>query len=129
MIDKICKLLDAGYTREEIAKILNSAAVVAPVPDPGANPAAPPAPDPTPASAPAAPAPVPAPAPAAGGTPDMGKLLEAVNQMGANIVSALQRAQIGGVILPYNPDPAAAIDAITAQIINPTHNNGGANNG
>lgn len=59
----------------------------------------------------------------------MGKLLEAVNQMGANIVSALQRAQIGGTPNPYNPDPMAQIDAITAQIINPTHNNGGANNG
>ena len=129
MIDKICKLLDAGYTREEISKMLNPAAVVAPLPDPRPNPAAPPAPDPTPAPAPAAPDPVPAPAPAAGGAPDMGQLLQAVNQMGANIVSALQRAQIGGSAMPYNPDPAAAIDAITAQIINPTHNTEVKNNG
>lgn len=129
MLDKILKLLDAGYTREEISQILNPSAVVAPAPDPRPIPAVSPAPDPTPTPAPAAPDPVPVPAAPAGSAPDMGKLLEAVNQMGANIVSALQRAQIGGAALPYNPDPAAAIDAITAQIINPTHNTEVQNNG
>lgn len=127
MLEKIIKLLDAGFTREEIAQLLNAAAVVAPAPDSGANPPIPPAPDPAPAPAPAPADPVPVPAPAPGDSPDMGKLLQAVNQMGSNIVAALQKAQIGGANLPFNPDPAAAIDTITAQIINPSHKNGGDN--
>ena len=125
MVDKICRLLEAGYTREEIAQILNPAAIVAPGDNPPTNAPIPAAPVP---AAPVADNPVPVvpspAAPAGGGVANNGssEVITAIQQMGNNIVSALQRASLGGAVLPYNPDPGAAMDAITAQIINP---NGG----
>ena len=118
-LDKILTLINAGYTRDEIAALLAGQAPAAPAaapaaPDPAPTPAAAPAavpvsPDPAAAAGPAAPA-----APAA----DMGSVLAAIHTMGSNIVSALQRAQIGGTSLTP-ADPNSMLDAITAAIIDP----------
>lgn len=102
-LDKILTLINAGYTREEITALLAPAHTPAPTPEP--------APAPTPA-----PAPAPTPAPA----PDMAAILGAINQMGSNIVTALQRSQLGGAVIPGQPDPNAdPMAAVTAAIINP----------
>ena len=118
MLEQIIMLLQSGYTKDEISALLNGGGAGS---DPHTEPPVSGAADPAPAvpDHPAAPVPDP---PVTGGAPDMGTLLQAINQMGSNIVSALQKAQIGGTPNPYNPDPMAQIDAITAQIINPTHN-------
>ena len=90
---------------------------------------APAAPDPAPAAAPApvpvSPDPAQAAGPAAPGAPaaDMGSVLAAIHTMGSNIVSALQRAQIGGTSLTP-ADPATMLDAITAAIIDPPKKEG-----
>ena len=122
MLDKILTLINAGYTRDEITALLAGQA-------PAAAPAAPAAPDPAPAAAPAAlpvsPDPAPAAGPAAPTAPaaDMGPVLAAIQAMGSNIVSALQRAQIGGTSLTP-ADPATTLDAITAAIIDPPKKEG-----
>ena len=120
MLETILKLLDAGYTREEITQLLGTAAAGAGdssdapgannpvhVPDPSA-PAAPDGGDPVPAAA-------------AAGAADLGGIHAALAAMSKNIIAAIQKAQIGGASTqtPDN-DPMAQIDAITAQIINPT---------
>lgn len=113
MLDKILTLINKGYTKEEITAILNPVPTPAPVPAPAPTPAPAPAPDPVPAPTPA-PSPTPAPA------PDMAAILGAINQMGSNIVTALQRSQLGGAYIPGQPDPNAdPMAAVTAAIINP----------
>lgn len=125
MLDKILKLLDAGYTREEITQLLGAAAAGAGdssdtngannpvvVPDPPA-PAAPAGGDPVPA------------APAASGSADLGGIHAALEAMSKNIVTAIQRAQLGGASIPTPAaTPQEQMDAITAQIINPTFKKG-----
>lgn len=121
MLETILKLLDAGYTREEITQLLGTAAAGAGDSSdaPGANnpvlvpdtpaPAAPAGGDPVPAAA------------ADAGAADLGGIHAALAAMSKNIIAAIQKAQIGGAstLTPDN-DPMAQIDAITAQIINPT---------
>lgn len=109
MLDKILTLINAGFTREEISALLNTQLTPAPAPTP--NPV--PAPDPAPAPAPA---PVPAPAPA---PTDADRIIGAVNQMGQNFITALQRATLGAAVMPTPTNPQAEMDAITAAIINP----------
>ena len=123
MLDQILQLIEAGFKAPEIMQILNAektAAAPADSPAAPAAPAVPPAPAAPPAAneqtaAPAAPA---APAPAG---IDGSAINAAIEQMGRNIIAALQKAQIGGTSAPAPVDPMAQIDAITAQIINPTH--------
>ena len=106
-LDKILTLINAGYSREEITALLTPA----------------PAPAPAPVPAPA-PAPVPAPAPAP--VPDMAAIQGAINQMGSNIVTALQRSQLGGAVIPGQPDPNIdPMIGVTAAIINPYDKEGG----
>lgn len=129
MLDKILKLIEAGYTHDEINAILNSSAAPAPAaPDAHDAPAAPgaPAAPAAGAAAGAVPGPGPAAVPAAGaaagaaapGPADMGAILAAIQGMGNNIVAALQRAQIGAATLTP-PDPMNTLDEITAAIIDP----------
>lgn len=126
MLDQILTLINAGFKAPEIMQILNAENTAASPADSPAAPAAtavPPAPAAPPAanepaSAPAAPA-----APAAPGI-DGSAINAAIEQMGRNIISALQKAQIGGTSAPAPVDPMAQIDAITAQIINPTYKKG-----
>lgn len=126
MLDQILQLIGAGFKAEQIMEIINKE---------GAAPAAPPAPAPdAPAPVPPAPAPAPAaneqppspPAPAggAGAGIDGAAVTVAINQMGKSIIAALQKAQIGGTPAPAPVDQMAQIDAITAQIINPTYKKG-----
>ena len=111
MLDKILTLINAGFTREEISALLNTQLTPAPAPTPN--------PDPVPAPAPA-PAPVPAPAPApAPAATDADRIIGAVNQMGQNFITALQRATLGSAVIPTPTNPQADMDAITAAIINP----------
>lgn len=124
MLDKILRLLEAGYTREEISTILGGAApgndnpTSAPVP---AEPA--PVPDPPAPVSPGAPVPVPG-APAPAGASDMAMVTKAIEMMGKNIISALQKSQLGGATIPHMPTMQDQIDAVTAQIINPTFKKG-----
>lgn len=105
MLDKILTLINAGFTREEISALLT------PSPAPTPNP------DPSPAPAPApVPAPAPAPVPAA---TDTDRIIGAVNQMGQNFITALQRVTLGSAVIPTPTNPQADMDAITAAIINP----------
>lgn len=130
MLDQVLQLIEAGFKADQIMQIISNDAAPAAPAAPDSAPAAPAAPvpgaadagnnansgkaDPAPAAAPVSPA-----APAAG--IDAAAVTAAINQMGKNIIAALQKAQIGGTPAPAPADPMAQIDAITAQIINPTH--------
>lgn len=129
MLDQILQLINAGFTAEQIMPLLAQA---------GASPASPgsgdpvPAPVPAPAPVPDNPAPAPAPVPApASPAPalDTAQITGAIEAMGKNIIAALQRATIGGTPAPAPTDPLKQMDAITAQIINPTYKKEDANNG
>ena len=132
MLDKILALINAGFTAEQIVPLLGQLSP-APAPVPAPVPAPAPVPSPAPAPAPVppnpAPAPVPGPgAPAPAGAVDASTITAAIDAMGKNIIAALQKSQIGGSSVPTPLDPDAQLNAITAQIINPTRKDG-ANNG
>ena len=56
----------------------------------------------------------------------MEAILGAINQMGSNIVTALQRSQLGGAVIPGQPDPNIdPMIGVTAAIINPYEKEGG----
>lgn len=121
MFDKILKLTELGFTPEQIMQLITAADVAAAdapasSPDPAAVSPAPPAP-PAANEKPAAPAVTPG---GSGAGIDGAAVTAAIEQMGRNIIAALQKAQIGGTSAPAPADPMAKIDAITAQIINPT---------
>ena len=104
-VTEIMKLLDAGYTKEEISAL-------EPAPDPKPEPA--PAPDPKPEPAPA-PDPKPEPAPAPDAEPTLADVLKQVAKLTATIqANALAQTQIKG-----QPKAPTAEDMI-AQIIRPT---------
>ena len=132
MLDKILTLINAGFTADQIVPLLGQLSPdPAPVPAPVPAPAPVPSPLPAPAPVPPNPAPAPAPgpgAPAPAGALDATAITAAIDAMGRNIISALQRAQIGGSSVTPPLDPDAQLNAITAQIINPTRKDG-ANNG
>lgn len=127
MLDQILQLINAGFTADQIIPLLGQmGSVPAPVPAPA------PVPDPVhvPAPVPDNPAPAPAPVPAANNpVPDLSGITQAIEAMGRNIISALQKASIGGTPAPAPVDPMKQMDAITAQIINPTYNKEAGNNG
>ena len=122
-LDQILTLVNAGFTAKQILPLLGQTDNV-----PGASGAPVPAPDPvpgnpTPAPAPGPSAPVPAPA------LDVAGITQAIEAMGRNIISALQKASIGGTPAPAPLDPMKQMDQITAQIINPTYKKEEVNNG
>ena len=129
MLDQILTLINAGFTRDEITALLNQeragvdATANSPIPaEPASVPAAP-AVD-SPAGSGAVPAPA-NPAPAL----DAAGITRAIEDMGRNLIAAMQKAQIGGSTAPAPVDPNAQMDAITAQIINPTYKKEAGNNG
>ena len=105
--EELLLLLKAGYTKADID------AMGAPAPDP--TPAPTPATDPTPAPTPT-PDPTPTPTPAT--VPDYAPVLSAIQKLQDNFISALQRASIGGALIPDGAQDQT-IDSIMAQIINP----------
>ena len=115
-VTEIMKLLDAGYTKEEIS------ALEAPAPEPKAKPEPAPAPDaepkakPEPAPAPdAEPKAKPEPAPAPDAEPTLADVLKQMARLTATIqANALAQTQING-----QPKQPTAEDMI-AQIIRPT---------
>ena len=126
MLDQILTLINAGFTRDEIITLLNQERAGAGAP---ANPPVSAEPAPVPA-APAVDSPagsdvVPAPAGSATAL-DAAGITRAIEDMGRNLIAAMQKAQIGGSTAPAPVDPNAQMDAITAQIINPTHRKEGA---
>ena len=109
-LERIYKLVDAGFTKDEIMRLMGYKP--APAPDPAPVPAPAPAPAPAPVPAPA-PAPAPTPAPA----PDSA-LVDTLKQM-QNTLQQMQLANIGAA----NNDPPRSDDDIAsdflAAIINP----------
>ena len=133
MLEQILTLINAGFTAEQIIPLLVQTGAP-PVPKPGSEPNPVPAPAPVPDPAPApgnpAPAPAPAPVPPADNTAlDLSGITQAIEAMGRNIISALQKASIGGTPAPAPLDPMKQMDMITAQIINPTFKKEDGNNG
>ena len=116
----ILKLVQAGYTKEDIDKM--TAPVAAPVADPA------PAPAPDPAAAPAAePAAAPAPAPAADPTPapaadpepqqpTMQDLMLSISKL----TSAIQANAIANSVIPGGPGQGPTAEDAIAEIIRPT---------
>lgn len=105
-LERIYKLVDAGFTKDEIMRLMGYKP--APAPDPA------PAPAPTPAPAPApAPTPAPAPAPAPDST-----LVDTLKQM----QTTLQQMQLANIGAAYNEPPRSDDDIASdflAAIINP----------
>ena len=104
--DDIMKLVNAGFTAEQIQ------AMEAPAPAPDPTPA--PAPDPTPTPAPdPAPAPAPAPAPVPDLSATLGAMQQTINQLAAAVQAGMLRtAQTGAPTVEDTPE-------ILAHIINP----------
>ena len=106
-MQEILTLVAAGYTKEDIDKMMLDA------------PAAPEAPAPTPDPEPAAPAPTPDSAPAPAAPADNEPTMRDLMQSMAKLTSAIQANAIAQSVVPGgNPGPTAE-DAI-AQIIRPT---------
>lgn len=108
--DDIMKLVNAGFTAEQIQ------AMEEPAPAPDPTPAPTPAPDPAPAPTPA-PAPDPAPAPAPAPVPDLsatlGAMQQTINQLAAAVQAGMLRTgQTGAPTVEDTPE-------ILAHIINP----------
>lgn len=107
-LERIYKLVDAGFTRDEILRMMG----YKPAPTPAPTPAATPVPTPSPA-----PTPVPTPAPAPALAPDSA-LVDTLKQMQTTL-QQMQLANIGAA----NNDPPRSDDDIAsdflAAIINP----------
>lgn len=101
----ILTLLNAGYKKEDIDKLLAD--------DPDPTPA--PAPDPTPAPAPD-PTPAPAPAPTPAPAPDPAQAIKAVLD---DFTKKLQAFQVETSNLPPRPDDTG--ESVFAEIIAPSH--------
>lgn len=115
----ILRLVQAGYTKEDIDKMV--APAPAPAADPAPAPAPAPAPDPAPAPEPA-PAPDPAPAPAPTPEPDPEPSMKDLMLSISKLTSAIQANAIANSVIPGGPDgnQHTAEDAI-ASIIRPTY--------
>ena len=102
--DDIMKLVNAGFTAEQIQ------AMEAPAPAPAPDPTPAPAPDPTPAPAPD---PTPAPAPVPDLSATLGAMQQTINQLAAAVQAGMLRtAQTGAPTVEDTPE-------ILAHIINP----------
>lgn len=103
-LDRIYKLVDAGFTKDEILRLM------------GYKPAPTPAPEPVPTPAPA-PAPAPAPTPAPAPAPDSA-LVDTLKQM----QTTLQQMQLANIGAASNEPPRSDDDIASdflAAIINP----------
>lgn len=98
-LEEIMALVNAGYTKEEIAAL-----------EQPANPEPAPAPQPEPAPAPA---PTPAPEPA---QPTMADLMQSI----AKLTSAVQANAIANSIIPGGANQQPAAEDMLAEIIRPT---------
>ena len=111
-LERIYKLVDAGFTKDEIMRLVGYKPAPAPAPAPAPTPAPAPAPAPAPTPAPA-PAPATAPAPA----PDSA-LVDTLKQMQTTL-QQMQLANIGAADnTPPRSDDDIASDFLAA-IINP----------
>lgn len=109
-LERIYKLVDAGFTKDEIMRLMGYKPEPAPAPAP--------APTPTPAPAPA---PDPAPAPATAPAQDTA-LVDTLKQMQTTL-QQMQLANIGATVnTPPRSDDDIASDFLAA-IINPPTNN------
>lgn len=115
----IIRLLDAGYTKDEI-----SALETVPVPTPAVET---PAPAPVPAEKPveaevAVPTPAPAPAPAE----EQPSLSDVMHQI-AKLTASIQANALANTNIPYSADPRGGMTAenALAEIIRPTFNERG----
>ena len=109
-LERIYKLVDAGFTKDEIMRLLGY--------KPAPSPAPAPAPEPAPAPAPS-PAPTPAPAPAP--TPESA-LVDTLKQMQTTL-QQMQLANIGAADnTPPRSDDDIASDFLAAIINPPTPN-------
>lgn len=103
-LERIYKLVDAGFTKDEIMRLM------------GYKPAPTPAPEPAPA-----PAPTPAPAPAPTPAPDSA-LADTLKQMQTTL-QQMQLANLGATVnQPPRSDDELANDFLAAIINPPTHN-------
>ena len=114
----ILRLVQAGYTKEDIDKM--TAPVAAPAPAPAADPTPAPAADPTPAPA-ADPEPAPAPAPAADPItdpqqPTLKDMMLAISKL----TSAIQANAIANSVIPGGPGQGPTAEDAIAEIIRPT---------
>lgn len=105
----ILRLVQAGYTKEDIDRM------EAPVTDPAPAPAPAPAADPEPAPA-ADPTPAPTPAPAADPEPTMKDLMMSI----AKLTSAIQANAIASSVIPGGPGQGPTAEDAIAEIIRPT---------
>ena len=110
-LERIYKLVDAGFTKDEIMRLMGYKPTPAPTPTPAPAPA--PAPDPAPAPSPA-PAPAPAPAPDSGLADTLKQMQETLKQMQLANIGASDNA-------PPRSDDDIASDFLAA-IINPPTN-------
>lgn len=108
-LEEIMALVNAGYTKEEIAA-LEQPANPEPAPAPTPEPEPAPAPQPEPAPAPT---PTPAPEPA---QPTMADLMQSI----AKLTSAVQANAIANSIIPGGNNQQPAAEDMLAEIIRPT---------
>lgn len=109
MIDQIMKLVEAGFTADEIRKMVQPASEPAPAPAPA------PAPEPAPAPAPAEPEPTPAPEPAPAPAvpkqePKTDAILQKIDNLTGSITMLLNRS--AGT---RTPDHTETVDDILAK--------------
>ena len=131
-ISDILALSKAGFTPEQItalAPVLGRESAPVPFPAPAPDPAPAPAPVPAPVPAPApvhAPVPAPAPAPAPAPVPAPAPANDDMPAWADKLITTIQAVALKTAEnTPIKSADELANDAL-AQIINPTHNNGGA---
>ncbi len=110
VLSEIMALVNAGFTKDDISKLLTAAPdqEPAPAPEPTPAPVPEPAPEPTPA-------PAPAPAPAEDQQPSMADLMQSI----AKLTSAVQANAIAHSVIPGGAQQPTAEDML-AEIIRPT---------
>ena len=109
VLSEIMALVNAGFTKDDISKLLTAA--------PDQEPAPAPTPEPAPAPAPApAPEPAPAPAPAEDQQPSMADLMQSI----AKLTSAVQANAIAHSVIPGGTNQEPTAEDMLAEIIRPT---------
>lgn len=105
VLSEIMALVNAGFTKDDISKMLSAA------PDPEHAPA--PEPEPTPEPAPE---PTPTPAPAEDQQPSMADLMQSI----AKLTSAVQANAIAHSVIPGGSNQEPTAEDMLAEIIRPT---------
>ena len=112
----VIKLIDAGFTRDDIMAMMDTSEKQTPTPAPA--PAPTPEPEPTP-DEPPAPEPAPTPQPA---EDEVTKLLRALGSQMEGLRKTIQTHNVNSI--EGTPDPGMDTDAILASIINPHYKEG-----